>query len=179
MGGYDHSRQAGVVHVADRHIVCGAKLWEWGTGTDGRAWDKILTDDDGPYAELMVGAFSDNQPDYSWIKPHEVKTLKQYWYPVRDIGGLQACQPQRRCQPGTSPERPRLRRVSHDRAIPGAKVVLTKGNDVLLQQVIDIGPDKPFTHEVTIPAGTQDTQLRAALIAADGKELIAYQPAPA
>ncbi len=27
-------------------------------------WDKILTDTDGPYAELMVGAFSDNQPDY-------------------------------------------------------------------------------------------------------------------
>ncbi len=51
-------------------------------------WDKILTDDDGPYAELMVGAWSDNQPDYSWIKPHEVKTFKQYWYPVREIGGF-------------------------------------------------------------------------------------------
>ncbi len=51
-------------------------------------WDKILTDDDGPYAELMVGAFSDNQPDYSWIKPYEVKTFKQCWYPVRDIGGF-------------------------------------------------------------------------------------------
>ncbi len=51
-------------------------------------WDKILTDADGPYAELMVGAFSDNQPDYSWIKPHEVKTFKQYWYPVREIGGF-------------------------------------------------------------------------------------------
>ena len=51
-------------------------------------WDKILTDTDGPYAELMVGAFSDNQPDYSWIKPYEVKTFKQYWYPVRDIGGF-------------------------------------------------------------------------------------------
>ncbi len=88
MGGYDHGRQAGVVHVADHNIVCGAKLWEWGTGPVGRAWDNILTDEDGPYAELMVGAFSDNQPDYSWIQPHEVKTIKQYWYPVRDIGGF-------------------------------------------------------------------------------------------
>ena len=88
MGGYDHGKQAGVVHVADHHVVCGAKLWEWSPGPTGRMWDKILTDADGPYAELMVGAFSDNQPDYSWIKPHEVKTFKQYWYPVREIGGF-------------------------------------------------------------------------------------------
>ena len=81
-------RQAGVVHVADHHVVCGAKLWEWGTSASGRMWDKILTDEDGPYAELMVGAFSDNQPDYSWIKPYEVKSFHQYWYPVRGIGGF-------------------------------------------------------------------------------------------
>ncbi|MBM4094523.1 MAG: DUF5107 domain-containing protein, partial [Planctomycetes bacterium] len=32
MGGYDHGRRAGVVHVGNHHLVCGAKLWEWGTG---------------------------------------------------------------------------------------------------------------------------------------------------
>jgi tetratricopeptide (TPR) repeat protein len=176
MGGYDHSRQAGVVHVADRHIVSGAKLWEWGTGTDGRAWDKILTDEDGPYAELMVGAFSDNQPDYSWIKPHEVKTIKQYWFPVRDIGGFKHANLNGAVNLELRPNDLAMVGFHTTARFPGAKVVLTKGTDVLLQQVIDIGPDKPFTRQVTIPAGTQDTQLRAALIAADGKELIAYQP---
>ncbi|MFO8232335.1 MAG: hypothetical protein R6U20_06695, partial [Longimonas sp.] len=29
-----------------------------------------------------------NQPDYSWIKPYEVKFAEQYWYPVKDIGGF-------------------------------------------------------------------------------------------
>ena len=48
----------------------------------------VLTEKAGPYAEIMVGAFSDNQPDYSWIKPYEVKTFKQYWYPVKDIQGF-------------------------------------------------------------------------------------------
>ncbi|HEX2976708.1 MAG TPA: hypothetical protein VHO68_12300, partial [Bacteroidales bacterium] len=43
---------------------------------------------DGPYVEIMVGAFSDNQPDYSWIRPYEVKTFRQYWYPVKGIGGF-------------------------------------------------------------------------------------------
>ena len=86
MGGYDHGREAGLVHVADHHVVGGAKLWEW---APGNIWDtQVLTDNDGPYAELMVGAFSDNQPDYSWIKPGEVKQFTQHWYPVRDIGGF-------------------------------------------------------------------------------------------
>ena len=175
MGGYDHGRQAGVVHVADHNIVCGAKLWEWGTGPVGRAWDKILTDADGPYAELMVGAFSDNQPDYSWIQPHEVKTIKQYWYPVRDIGGFKYANLQRRRQSRTSRARKRVRRVSHDVRFRGAQVVVTRRRRELLQQLVDIGPDKPFTQELSVPAGTQDTDLRAALVAADGNELIAYQ----
>ncbi len=55
--------------VADHNIVPGKKFWTWGNGPGGRAWDKILTDDDGPYIELMAGAYSDNQPDYSWLRP--------------------------------------------------------------------------------------------------------------
>ena len=50
-------------------------------------WDHILTDNDGPYDELMVGAYSDNQPDYSWLQPYEVKSFSLNWYPFRDIGG--------------------------------------------------------------------------------------------
>ena len=48
-------------------------------------WNKMLTEIDGDYLELMVGAFSDNQPDYSWIAPGETKTFKQYWYPAIKI----------------------------------------------------------------------------------------------
>ena len=45
-------------------------------------WDKILTDDDGPYIELMAGAYSDNQPDYSWLQPYETKSFEMHWYPI-------------------------------------------------------------------------------------------------
>ncbi|MHB8969417.1 MAG: DUF5107 domain-containing protein [Pirellulaceae bacterium] len=176
MGGYDHGREAGVVHVADHNIVCGAKLWEWGTGSVGRAWDKILTDEDGPYAELMVGAFSDNQPDYSWIKPHEVKTIKQYWYPVRDIGGFKNANLNAAVNLELRAPESAFVGFHTTARFRGAQVTLTKGDSVLLQRTIDIGPDQPFTQEVSIPSGTQETELRAVLVAADGKELIAYQP---
>jgi len=50
--------------------------------------DTTLTDDDGPYIELMVGAYSDNQPDYSWLQPYEARSFSVHWYPFRDIGGV-------------------------------------------------------------------------------------------
>src|SRR3989304_4488405 len=86
--GYDHGKQAGIMSVADHHIVPGKKLWTWGNGPRGRMWDKILTDDDGPYIELMVGAYSDNQPDYSWLQPFEARAFEMNWDPFRHSGGV-------------------------------------------------------------------------------------------
>ena len=86
--GYDHGKEAGIVSVADHHVVPGKKFWTWGNGPRGRMWDKILTDADGPYIELMAGAYSDNQPDYSWLQPGETKSLRMCWFPFRDLKGV-------------------------------------------------------------------------------------------
>ena len=86
--GYDHGKDAGTMSIADHHIVPGKKFWTWGNGPRGRMWDNILTDTDGPYIELMVGAYSDNQPDYSWLQPFEERSFQMNWYPFRDIGGV-------------------------------------------------------------------------------------------
>ncbi|RPJ82227.1 MAG: DUF5107 domain-containing protein, partial [Acidobacteria bacterium] len=176
MGGYDHAKKAGVVHVANHNVVSGAKLWEWGTGPSAKVWDKILTDTDGPYAELMVGAFSDNQPDYSWIKPHEVKTFKQYWYPVREIGGFKKANLDAVANLELKAGNVALIGFNASSAFPGAKALLQAGNKTVFEKVFDIGPDKPFRQEVPVPAGIQETDLRVSLVADDGRELIAYQP---
>jgi hypothetical protein len=85
-GGYDHGQRAGLVHVADRHISPGKKLWTWGNAEFGYMWDRELTDSDGPYVELMAGVFTDNQPDFSWLQPYETRVFSQYWYPIQEIG---------------------------------------------------------------------------------------------
>ena len=76
-GGYDHGAQAGIVHVADHHVSPGKKLWTWSNSEFGYAWDRELTDQDGPYIELMAGVFTDNQPDFSFLQPYETKTFSQ------------------------------------------------------------------------------------------------------
>lgn len=85
-GGYDHMAKAGLVHVANHHISPGKKQWTWGNQEFGYAWDRNLTDGDGPYIELMAGVFTDNQPDFSFLNPGETRTWSQFWYPIRMIG---------------------------------------------------------------------------------------------
>ncbi len=85
-GGYENDTQAGMLHVADHHVAPGKKQWTWGNGDFGRAWDRNLTDEDGPYIELMAGVFTENQPDFSWLMPYEEKTFVQYFMPYRELG---------------------------------------------------------------------------------------------
>jgi len=174
MGGYDHGKDAGVVHVGNHHIVCGAKLWEW---APGNVWDtKVLTDSDGPYAELMVGAFSDNQPDYSWIRPYEVKSFRQTWYPVRGIGGFKKAN----LHAALNLEVEGGKAVVGVHATSrrrGARVTLTAGDTVLVDEKAALAPDAPFTHTAAVPDGTAETDLEAVVRSAAGNVLIAYRPA--
>jgi len=86
LGGYENDTHAGVLHVANHHISPGKKQWTWGNGDFGKAWDRNLTDEDGPYIELMAGVYTDNQPDFSWMQPYEEKTFTQYFLPYRELG---------------------------------------------------------------------------------------------
>ena len=81
-GGYDHGAEAGFIHVANHHIAPGKKHWTWGNHEFGYAWDRCLTDDGGPYVELMACVYTDNQPDFSFLTPGETKTFSQFWYPL-------------------------------------------------------------------------------------------------
>ena len=86
VGNFDEERDAGLLHVADHHISPGKKQWTWGCGDFGKTWDKNLTDEDGPYIELMTGVFCDNQPDFTWLKPQEEKDFVQYFMPYKTVG---------------------------------------------------------------------------------------------
>lgn len=85
-GGYEFDTEAGMLHVASHHVSPGKKQWTWGNGDFGRAWDRCLTDDDGPYIELMAGVYTENQPDFTWLMPYEEKEFTQYFLPYRELG---------------------------------------------------------------------------------------------
>jgi len=173
--GYDHGRNAGTMSVADHHVVPGKKFWTWGTGSRGRMWDDILTDDDGPYIELMTGAYSDNQPDYSWLEPFETRAATMYWYPFRDIGGVRSANVDAAVNLDVTDAGIATVGFHTTAAHPAALVLLRAGERVLLRQQISIDPARPFVTSVLLPVGVAEHDLRASLVV-DGTELVGYSP---
>ncbi len=177
MGGYDHGRETGTVHIGDHNIVKGAKLWEWGSGPVGQATEARLTETDGPYVEIMVGAFSDNQPDYSWIRPYEVKTFRQYWYPVRGIGGFKNAN-----LDGAVNLEPRDKNkvflgYYSTRKIEKAVILLRNKEKVILKEEVEISPATPFTKTITIGEPYELTDLHTEMTdKSTGEVLVSYSP---
>jgi tetratricopeptide (TPR) repeat protein len=173
--GYDHGKEAGTMHVANHYIVNGKKFFLWGNNSSARMWDKMLSDNDGPYLELMVGAYSDNQPDYSWIGPGEIREFSQFWYPIKGIRNAKFANKEgavnlERIAPGKV-----FIGFNTTTAYKNAKVVLKSNGNQLFEQTIDIDPVKPFNNEINIPPQTGEYGLSAALYDAGGKELVSYQ----
>jgi len=174
LAGYDHGRQAGTLHVADHNTVPGKKFFTWGRDDRGRMWDHLLTDDDGPYLELMVGAWSDNQPDYSWVHPYAVKTIKQYWYPFRDIGGVKKANVDAAVNLDVKSGIATIG-FCVTAARPAATVRLSAGARTLFETKTSIDPAHPFVKEVPLPEGVEPRELKASL-SDGGLELISYTP---
>jgi tetratricopeptide (TPR) repeat protein len=172
--GYDHGKHAGTMAVADHNIVPGKKVWTWGDGPRGRMWDHILTDNDGAYNELMVGAYSDNQPDYSWLQPYDVKSFSMNWYPFRELAGVKKANLDAAVNLDVKDGTAKVG-FNTTSAFPAATVRLQAGSSMLLEETIAIDPGKPFVKQVAIPAGIDQHELRAS-ISANGRELVSYSP---
>ncbi|VYU38833.1 DUF5107 domain-containing protein [Metakosakonia massiliensis] len=89
VGAWHHGERGGLLHVADHHVSPGKKQWTWGYGDFGVAWDRNLTDENGPYIELMTGVYTDNQPDFTWLAPFEEKVFVQNFLPYSELGMVQ------------------------------------------------------------------------------------------
>ena len=176
IAGYDHGKEAGTVHVANHQVVNGKKFFLWGNNASARMWDKMLSDKDGSYLELMVGAFSDNQPDYSWIGPGEIREFSQFWFPVKNIRNVKAANREGAVN---------IEKVGADslflgfnttRAFKQAKVILTQGTATLFEKTLQIDPSNPFIHQMAFPSNALFEDLFLGLYDAEGKLILGYSP---
>jgi tetratricopeptide (TPR) repeat protein len=171
VAGFDHGKNAGIMTVADHNIVPGKKFFTWGVGS---MWDKILTDDDGPYLEIMVGAYSDNQPDYSWMQPFEERSFEISWYPFRGINGVKNANLDAAVNLDVKEGKASFGFYT-TRSFPDAAVRLLAGKQVIFEEPVGINPGKPYSKQVSLPAGTDEYGIRVSL-SSGSHELIAYSP---
>ncbi|HEY7617772.1 MAG TPA: DUF5107 domain-containing protein, partial [Terriglobales bacterium] len=177
VGAYDHKRQAGLVHIADHHISPGKKQWTWGNHEFGYAWDRNLTDEDGPYIELMAGVFTDNQPDFSFLAPGETKAFSQYWYPIREIGPVQKATREAAVSLTVAQGKARVG-VCVTQAFPAARVRVESGQRDLFTWTRDLAPSLAFVESVELPTGGDRASPTVVVTAQDGRELLRYTPSP-
>ncbi len=181
-GGYDHACHAGVIHVANPHISPGKKQWTWGNHDFGYAWDRNLTDPDerneyGPYIEIMAGVYTDNQPDFSFLMPGETKTWSQFWYPIQKIGPAHKANLDAAVSLNVIARRARVG-VSVAAKFPGATINLERKGVLLDSWTHDLAPGVSFLEECAFSRGLREKDLRLSVVAADGREIIAYAPKP-
>ncbi len=175
-GTYDHRAGGGLVHVADHRVMPGKKLWTWGAGPSGRIWEDILTEGGGAYYEPQAGAFSDNQPDYHWLAPHEVRRAHDYWYPVRDIRGFQKANADFAVQTDLR-DGQAFAGVHATSVFEGLQVVLRDARDgrVLRETKARVSPDRPLLVEVPAPAGATLYDLQLTVSDSSGRPQIELQ----
>jgi tetratricopeptide (TPR) repeat protein len=173
-GGYDHRAQAGVLHFADHHIAPGKKQWTWGNHEFGYAWDRSLTDNDGPYIELMAGVYTDNQPDFSFLAPGETKCFSQFWYPLQRIGPPQAASLQCALSLTTKNGQARIG-VQATQELINTTVTLTCRGAIEAKWTQDIQVGRPLIFEHTLASAAREADL-AVTVEANGTLLLRYAP---
>jgi tetratricopeptide (TPR) repeat protein len=177
VAGIDHAKQAGTVLIGDRYTCPGKKMWNWGNNAVARLWDQILTDNDGPYIELMAGAYSDNQPDYSWCDPYSAKWATHYYYPVKGLSGIKEANKDAALNIEFQEGKARIE-LNVTAIHRNLHLQVYRDDSLIFQQAADCRPDQAFTMEIPLKGNPLPTAIRVGIVAEDGRELIAYQSKP-
>jgi tetratricopeptide (TPR) repeat protein len=171
MGVYHPRTRAGVAHWADPAELPAKKIWSWGADAEGRDWRRALSDNDSAQVEIQAGLFR-NQETYAFLEPQESLRFREFWVPVRAIGGISRATPDAvvhiaRPGPGVLSLGAQV-----TRPVAGGRLRVMEGDRVLADERFDLTPAETF--ERTFPAA--DPAARGAVEIADaaGRVLIAH-----
>jgi len=176
IGNFDEEKDAGLLHVADHHISPGKKQWTWGNSDFGRAWDRNLTDGDGPYIELMTGVFTDNQPDFTWMDPYEEKNFTQYFMPYRHVGRVKNATRDAAVNLEREPSSIHIKACVSG-IFPAASVFVMQNDQVIFSDRADLSPEKVYdaSFSGSFPA---DQLLTVSVNDEDGRVLVRFREVP-
>lgn len=175
-GGYDYDAKGGFLHIADRHISPGKKQWTWGNHEFGWAWDRELTDENGPYVELMAGVYTDNQPDFTYLRPGEVKTFRQMWWPYQKLGPVQQADDQLALRLKVNEEKQIHAGIAAAEPIENATIRLTDGDNVVEELQLNLTPGQPWESTTHRLSSDQASTLQLSVYDSNNNELLSYRP---
>lgn len=175
VGGYDYAIGAGILHVADHHVSPGKKQWTWGCGDFGKAWDRNLTDENGPYIELMTGMYCDNQPDFTWLQPFEEKVFTQYFMPYKAAANVKNASTEIVMNLEVVGGKTTIA-VYATAKYENARVVLCKNGKPVYEKTLTLSPVDVLKDEIVVSAN--ETALTLSVYDDTGRKMLEYTPKP-
>jgi len=160
--------RTGTVHYADPAAVPGKKIWTWGKADDQRIRGE-LSDNHTTYVELQAGLM-ENQETFAFLEPWQARTFTEYWMPVRGMSGITQAGPDGIMNLDRRPSGLVAQFLPAHR-IAGAKLRISQGDTVVVDEAAELTPANPFDRTVKEPRpGAYTLELRDS----GGKVLLAY-----
>ena len=175
VGGYEHDTGAGLLHVADHHVSPGKKQWTWGHSDFGQAWDRNLTDEDGPYIELMTGMYTDNQPDFTWIMPYESKTFSQYFLPYRELGIVKNATKDLLLALEAQDDQLTIKLFATAKQ-SGLQLMLTYNGESRLNTTVDLDPENIFNVSIPFTENYEQDKVAVHIKNGNGHTVLSFLP---
>lgn len=178
-GAYQHSSDYGYAHFADHRDVAGMKLWSWGNAEVGIMNQAALTDDGSLYAETQCGAM-ETQLDFDFLPPGKIRRWREWWLPLRGIGELTCASPETGARislaRGTRAGEMQLGvGICPVRSLDGITVRLSVPGKTLLEEKVDVSPERPWLHTEAVEAKEiADHPLTLSVVDNGGNVLLEY-----
>lgn len=153
-GAWQHKVNHGYAHVAKSKDVSGMKLWSWGNAPVGVINQTALTDDGSVYAETQCGAM-ETQLDFNFLQPGKTRHWREWWLPLRGLGGLTCASETLGARINLSPDDDDgmitlLLALCPVIDIENASVRLSLPDEVLLEKTVSISPDSPWSQKIKV-----------------------------
>ena len=166
-GGYWHDLGFGFGHWSKQEDMPGRKIWSWALSRSGAIWEDLLTDANGQYVEVQAGRQVSQAQLSSGIDtpftqaaflPYAADTWTEVWFPVKQIGGIVAADPDGVLNVTRSVGKTRIAlnalKPNH------SDMTVTAGGATVLNKGLRLAPMQVFEREVAIPETESDIQVR-------------------
>ena len=148
VGWYNHDLKRGMINVADRTEARGTKFYTWGNSDDGDIWEQLLTDEDGPYAEMQSGRLP-TMGIWEILSPYSEESWKETWYPVRDIGAPTFANDSLAFSLRSEADSLHLG-IQAVEDVRGARLRLAAGENTIWEQQADLEPAVPYLTDIPL-----------------------------
>jgi tetratricopeptide (TPR) repeat protein len=125
----------------------------------------------------MTGVFTDNQPDFGYIKPHEERTFKQYFMPYKNIGYVKNATSEAmvslEIEQGIA-----IIKVYTTSDRKNLTIRLEKEGIMLFEEKADISPVHTYSGKAKLVEGETGDWLKVSVLDESEKKLVTYTAKP-